>query len=107
MSKYILDMCKRWQVLYGADGYRFDLMGLIDQDTIKLVDAQGKAIDPSFMVYGEGWDMDTAIHHIFVQLCKIMHRFHKSVSLMISLETQCVEQIKMKQKVIYLEIRIK
>ena len=59
--KYILDMCKRWQVLYGADGYRFDLMGLIDQDTIKLVDAQGKAIDPSFMVYGEGWDMDTAI----------------------------------------------
>lgn len=59
--KYILDMCKRWQVLYGIDGYRFDLMGLIDIDTMKLVDWQGKAIDPSFIVYGEGWNMDTAL----------------------------------------------
>lgn len=59
--KYILDMCKRWKVLYGADGYRFDLMGLIDQETIKLVDAQGKALDSSFMVYGEGWNMDSAL----------------------------------------------
>lgn len=55
--KYILDMCKRWQVLYGVDGYRFDLMGLVDIDTIRLVNEQAKAIDPSFMVYGEGWNM--------------------------------------------------
>ena len=59
--KYVLDMCKRWQVLYGIDGYRFDLMGLIDIETMKLVDAQAKAIDPSFIVYGEGWNMNTAI----------------------------------------------
>lgn len=59
--KYILDMCKRWQILYGIDGYRFDLMGLIDIETMKLVDAQGKAIDSSFMVYGEGWNMMTAL----------------------------------------------
>ena len=59
--KYILDMCKRWQVLYGIDGFRFDLMGIIDQETIKLVDAQGKALDPSFVVYGEGWNMATAL----------------------------------------------
>lgn len=59
--KYILDMCKRWQVLYGIDGYRFDLMGLIDIDTMKLIDAQAKAIDPSFIVYGEGWNMATAL----------------------------------------------
>lgn len=59
--KYILDMCKRWQVLYGIDGYRFDLMGIIDQETMKLVDAQGKAIDSSFIVYGEGWNMMTAL----------------------------------------------
>ncbi len=59
--KYILDMCKRWQVLYGIDGFRFDLMGLIDIDTMRLIDAQGKAIDPSFMVYGEGWNMMTAL----------------------------------------------
>lgn len=59
--KYILDMCKRWQILYGIDGYRFDLMGLIDIETMKLVDAQGKANDSSFMVYGEGWNMMTAL----------------------------------------------
>lgn len=59
--KYILDMCKRWQVLYGIDGYRFDLMGIIDIETMKLVDAQGKALDSSFMVYGEGWNMMTAL----------------------------------------------
>jgi len=59
--KYILDMCKRWQVLYGIDGYRFDLMGLIDQETMKLIDAQCKVLDPSFIIYGEGWNMDTAL----------------------------------------------
>lgn len=59
--KYILHMCKRWQTLYGIDGYRFDLMGLIDITTMKLVDAQAKAIDPSFIVYGEGWNMQTAL----------------------------------------------
>ncbi len=59
--KYILDMCKRWQVFYGCDGFRFDLMGLIDIDTIRLVEQQGKSIDPSFIIYGEGWNMNTAI----------------------------------------------
>lgn len=59
--KYILDMCRRWQVLYGIDGFRFDLMGIIDQETMKLVDAQGKALVPSFVVYGEGWNMPTAL----------------------------------------------
>jgi len=59
--KYILDMCKRWQVFYGVDGFRFDLMGLIDIETMKLIDAQAKAIDPSFIIYGEGWNMETAI----------------------------------------------
>lgn len=59
--KYILDMCKRWQVFYGCDGFRFDLMGIIDIETMKLIDKQAKAIDPSFIVYGEGWNMGTAL----------------------------------------------
>lgn len=59
--KYILDMCKRWQTLYNIDGYRFDLMGIIDITTMKLIDAQAKTIDPSFIVYGEGWNMQTAL----------------------------------------------
>ena len=59
--KYILDMCKRWQELYDIDGYRFDLMGLIDQRTMKLIDEQARALNPSFIVYGEGWNMGTAL----------------------------------------------
>lgn len=57
--KYILDMCKRWQVLYGADGFRMDLMGIIDIETVNGIEAQGREIDPSFMLYGEGWNMGT------------------------------------------------
>lgn len=59
--KYILDMCKRWQILYGVDGYRFDLMGILDIETMKLVEKQGRELDPSFVVYGEGWNMGTAL----------------------------------------------
>lgn len=59
--KYILDICKRWQILYGVDGFRFDLMGIIDVETINQVYSQGKEIDDSFILYGEGWNMDTAL----------------------------------------------
>ena len=59
--KYILDMCKRWQTLYHVDGYRFDLMGIIDIETMSMVEKQCREIDHSFLVYGEGWNMDTAL----------------------------------------------
>ncbi len=57
--KYILDMCSRWQSLYGADGFRMDLMGILDIDTVNAIEAQGTEYDPSFMLYGEGWNMGT------------------------------------------------
>ena len=57
--KYILDMCKRWQTLYGVDGYRMDLMGILDVETVNAIEEQGRSIDPSFMLYGEGWNMGT------------------------------------------------
>ena len=59
--KYILDMCKRWQVLYGVDGFRMDLMGIVDNDTVNMIYEQGHALDSSFMLYGEGWNMGTAL----------------------------------------------
>ena len=61
--KYIMDMCKRWQTLYHIDGYRFDLMGIIDVETMNMIEKQCREIDPSFMVYGEGWNMNTALPH--------------------------------------------
>lgn len=63
VRKYILDMCLRWQRVYGVDGYRFDLMGIIDVDTLNLVYRTCHQNDPAFMIYGEGWNMDTAIDY--------------------------------------------
>lgn len=61
VRKYILDMCDRWQKMYGVDGFRFDLMGILDVDTINLVEKQARQNDPSFLVYGEGWNMNTML----------------------------------------------
>lgn len=61
VRKYIIDMCLRWQKMYGMDGYRFDLMGIIDIDTLNQVYNQLSDIDPNFIMYGEGWNMGTAM----------------------------------------------
>lgn len=57
MRKYIVDSVKYWAKEYGIDGFRFDLMGLIDLETIKEVREAVHAIDPSSIILGEGWDM--------------------------------------------------
>lgn len=57
VRKMILDCCAYWQDEYGIDGFRFDLMGILDAETIKLVERRAKRKDPSFVVYGEGWNM--------------------------------------------------
>lgn len=61
VRNYIVEMSIRWQKLYGVDGFRFDLMGIIDIDTINLVYQECKKYDKDVMIYGEGWDMDTAL----------------------------------------------
>lgn len=55
--KYILDCCKHLASLYQIDGLRFDLMGVLDIDTINLVKKECSKIRKHFMVYGEGWNM--------------------------------------------------
>ena len=61
VRRYIVDMCLRWQEIYGIDGYRFDLMGIIDIDTLNLVYESCLKKDAAFLLYGEGWNMDTAL----------------------------------------------
>jgi pullulanase len=55
--KLILDACKWWIEQYGIDGFRFDLMGIMDCETLNLIKDLAKAHDKSFILYGEGWDM--------------------------------------------------
>lgn len=61
VRKYILDCCLLYVKDFHVDGFRFDLMGLIDMDTIKLIYEKCKAIRKDFMLYGEGWNMDSAL----------------------------------------------
>jgi pullulanase len=40
---------------YHIDGFRFDLMGLHDIETMNLISQRLKKIKPSILLYGEGW----------------------------------------------------
>jgi pullulanase len=55
MRKFIIESCKFWVKEYHVDGFRFDLMGIHDIETLNLLSAELKKIDPSIFVYGEGW----------------------------------------------------
>lgn len=57
VRKLIVEAAKWWIDFYGVDGFRFDLMGLLDVETVRKIEEYGKCQDPSFMVYGEGWNM--------------------------------------------------
>ena len=55
--KYIVDCCKHLVSLYKIDGLRFDLMGILDVDTLNEVKKECSQLRPGFMIYGEGWNM--------------------------------------------------
>ncbi len=55
--KAIIDSLKYLTETYDVDGFRFDIMGLIDYKTINDAYAVCKAIKPDIIFYGEGWDM--------------------------------------------------
>jgi pullulanase len=59
MRKYIIDSVKHWATEYHVDGFRFDLMGLHDLETMREVRSVLNDIDSNIIVYGEGWDMGT------------------------------------------------
>lgn len=54
--KYILDSLKYWLSNFRLDGFRFDIMGLIDVETMKQVRTLLDSVDPTMLCYGEGWD---------------------------------------------------
>ena len=59
VRKFIVDSVKYWATEYNLDGFRFDLMGLMDIKTINEITAALKVIDKTIIVIGEGWDMGT------------------------------------------------
>ena len=55
VNKYFRDSCKFWIGEYHLSGFRFDLMGLIDNQTMIDIYNDCKALYPSIMIYGEPW----------------------------------------------------
>ena len=55
VRKYIVDSVVYWAKEYHIDGFRFDLMGIHDIETMNAVKKALKEVDPSIIVYGEGW----------------------------------------------------
>ncbi len=58
VRRFLVDSTKMWVQEYGVDGFRFDLMGLIDVDTMTEIARAVHEIDPNVMVYGEPWVAD-------------------------------------------------
>ena len=53
--KFIIDSLLHWTNTYHADGFRFDLMGLHDVGTMQEIERALHSVDPSLLLYGEGW----------------------------------------------------
>ncbi len=53
--KYMIDSLKYWATEYHLDGFRFDLMGLHDCDTMNDIRDALDEIDPQILIYGEPW----------------------------------------------------
>jgi len=52
---FIVESVKYWATEYHIDGFRFDLMGIHDIETMNLVRQTLHAINPNIIIYGEGW----------------------------------------------------
>jgi len=55
MRKYMVESILHWVKEYHIDGFRFDLMGIHDIETMNEIRAELNKIDPSIFIYGEGW----------------------------------------------------
>lgn len=56
-KNFMIDSTTYWANEYHVDGFRFDLMGLHDCDTMNAVRAALDEIDPNIITYGEGWTL--------------------------------------------------
>ncbi len=61
VKKYIVDSVLYWADEYHIDGFRFDLVGLIDTETINAVIEEVHKTHPNVIFYGEGWTMSTDV----------------------------------------------
>lgn len=61
VRKFIIDSLLLWVNYYGIDGFRFDLMGILDIQTMLEAEAALREVYPNIYLYGEGWQMGTGL----------------------------------------------
>ncbi len=61
VRKMIVDSAKYLFEQFDIDGLRFDLMGLLDIQTMKELEDAVREIKPDAILYGEGWNMGMQI----------------------------------------------
>ena len=60
--QYVIDSLKYWVNEYHVDGFRFDLMGIMDVETMNMARAALDEIDPRITMWGEGWSGGDSYH---------------------------------------------
>lgn len=64
MREFMLESVKYWIDEYHIDGFRFDLMGVHDIETMQQIRAEVNKIDPSIYIYGEGWSAGSCAYSV-------------------------------------------
>ena len=62
MRRFMIESVKYWINEYHIDGFRFDLMGCHDIETMNIIRDEVNKIDPTIFIYGEGWSAGTCAY---------------------------------------------
>jgi pullulanase len=60
VRKYIIDSLQYWATEFHVDGFRFDLMGIYDIETMNMIRERLEKTNPGLIFYGEGWTADSS-----------------------------------------------
>ena len=62
--RFIVESVTYWASEYHLDGFRFDLMGIHDIETMNLIRKALDEVDPNIYMYGEGWSAGTCAYPV-------------------------------------------
>lgn len=62
MRQFMIESVRYWIDEYHVDGFRFDLMGVHDIETMNAIRKEVDKIDPTIYIYGEGWSASSCAY---------------------------------------------